>query len=298
MGGAAALQIGLHRRPRHGPDPDEHSPTQRADSAPAAKGFAHLVGLLGARKELLEQAASRLFSHTCLVAYPDKVQAWLEEASGLDGKSIRAGVLALAGRDSVDMRLERITTRTLAIASSQDVLTPPHKLQQIVDRLPNARMKTIDRAGHFALMEKPGEVIEVIRGFTKELRGCARRSHRSHPASGRVLSLSAEQGLEPAPSETSHASLARGLEPELARSDRAHGSPWRRGCSRCCSSNSPSVISPVTRDRMALAALRDAVAPALRMSFGRWGSARCSKLGASIQSSPWSVPSAAGGRQA
>lgn len=62
-------------------------------------------------------------------------------------------------------RLGEIKTPTLVMAGRDDFQFPPEHQAILADRLPNARLELIERAGHNAPMERPEEVIEAIRRF-------------------------------------------------------------------------------------------------------------------------------------
>lgn len=62
-------------------------------------------------------------------------------------------------------RLGEIQVPTLVLAGRQDFLYPPEHQAILADRLPNADLVLIERAGHNPHMERPAEVIEAIRRF-------------------------------------------------------------------------------------------------------------------------------------
>ncbi len=62
-------------------------------------------------------------------------------------------------------RLSEIEVPTLVLAGRQDFQFPPEHQAILADRLPNAQLEIIERAGHNAPMERPAEVIEVVRRF-------------------------------------------------------------------------------------------------------------------------------------
>jgi proline iminopeptidase len=62
-------------------------------------------------------------------------------------------------------RLNEIKVPTLVIAGRQDFLFPPEHQAILADRLPNAQLELIERAGHNPQMERSAEVIEAIRDF-------------------------------------------------------------------------------------------------------------------------------------
>lgn len=62
-------------------------------------------------------------------------------------------------------RLGDIDTPTLVVAGRDDFLFPPESQAILADRLPDARLEIIERAGHNPQDENPGAVLEVIREF-------------------------------------------------------------------------------------------------------------------------------------
>lgn len=62
-------------------------------------------------------------------------------------------------------RLQEIQTPALVMAGRHDFQFPPEHQAILADRLPNARLALIERAGHNAHSERPREVIETIRSF-------------------------------------------------------------------------------------------------------------------------------------
>ena len=62
-------------------------------------------------------------------------------------------------------RLGEIKQPTLVLAGRHDFLFPPECQAILADRLPNARLVLIERAGHNAPSERPEVVIEVMRRF-------------------------------------------------------------------------------------------------------------------------------------
>lgn len=69
---------------------------------------------------------------------------------------------------SVMDRLGEIKTPTLVMAGRDDFQFPPEHQAILADRLPNGQLELIERAGHNAPMERPGEVIEAIKRFMAE----------------------------------------------------------------------------------------------------------------------------------
>jgi proline iminopeptidase len=66
-------------------------------------------------------------------------------------------------------RLNEIQVPTLVLAGRYDFLFPPEHQAILADRLPNAQLELIECAGHNPQMERPVEVIEIIRSFIAEV---------------------------------------------------------------------------------------------------------------------------------
>jgi proline iminopeptidase len=62
-------------------------------------------------------------------------------------------------------RLNEIQAPTLVLAGRDDFLFPPEHEAILADRLPNAQLELIEYAGHNPQMERPAQVIEIIRRF-------------------------------------------------------------------------------------------------------------------------------------
>ncbi len=62
-------------------------------------------------------------------------------------------------------RLSEIKVRTLVVAGRYDFLFPPEHQAIRADRLPNAKLVLIERAGHNPQMERPAEVIQAVKNF-------------------------------------------------------------------------------------------------------------------------------------
>ena len=68
---------------------------------------------------------------------------------------------------SVMDRLREIDIPTLVVAGRDDFLFPPECQAILADRLPNATLEIIERAGHNPQDENPEAVVEVVRAFLR-----------------------------------------------------------------------------------------------------------------------------------
>lgn len=66
-------------------------------------------------------------------------------------------------------RLSEIKVPSLVLAGRHDFQFPPEHQAILADRLPDARLEIIERAGHNAHAERSAEVIEVVKRFMAEV---------------------------------------------------------------------------------------------------------------------------------
>jgi proline iminopeptidase len=66
-------------------------------------------------------------------------------------------------------RLGEIQVPTLVMAGRYDFLFPPEHQAILADRLPNAELVLVERAGHNPQDEQPAEVIEALRRFLSDV---------------------------------------------------------------------------------------------------------------------------------
>jgi proline iminopeptidase len=76
----------------------------------------------------------------------------------------------LAGWTVMD-RLAEIKTPALVLAGRDDFQFPPEHQAILADRLPNAELALIERAGHNAPMERPKEVMAIMERFMTQADG-------------------------------------------------------------------------------------------------------------------------------
>ena len=65
----------------------------------------------------------------------------------------------------LEKRLPRITTPTLVLWGAQDRLVEPSYGRIFAERIPGARLETIDEAGHLLLLERPDQVAAAATRF-------------------------------------------------------------------------------------------------------------------------------------
>lgn len=65
--------------------------------------------------------------------------------------------------------LSDITLPVLLIWGKNDQVTPPGVAKQFYNKLPNARLKWIDKCGHAPMMERPDEFVKHLKPFLQQL---------------------------------------------------------------------------------------------------------------------------------
>ena len=104
------------------------------------------------------------FGRSCLYRFNPFVSL-SGPASKYSAEAFTYGLGTLLKGWNVMARLGEINTPTLVIAGRYDFQFPPEHQALLVDRIPNARLELIEKAGHNAPMERPREVMHLVRDF-------------------------------------------------------------------------------------------------------------------------------------
>ncbi|ORA31645.1 3-oxoadipate enol-lactonase [Mycobacterium aquaticum] len=73
-----------------------------------------------------------------------------------------AGCCEAIAQLDLSQQLSTITAPTLAIAGADDPATPPAKLEQIANAIPDAKLLVVEHAAHLANAEQPGTVTPAL----------------------------------------------------------------------------------------------------------------------------------------
>jgi pimeloyl-ACP methyl ester carboxylesterase len=68
-------------------------------------------------------------------------------------------------------RLDEINVPTLVICGTEDQLTPLKYSRFLAESIPDARMVSVESAGHMVMIEQPGEVAQAVKEFMDEVFG-------------------------------------------------------------------------------------------------------------------------------
>jgi len=148
-------------------------------SAPGALGGLVLLGT-GARLRVLEAILEGIladFEATVegIVGYaysPAAPPALAEEGRrqllACSPGVLRGDFLACDAFDVME-RLGGLSLPTLVLCGEDDLLTPPKYSRYLAARIPGARLRLIEGAGHMLMLERTSSVGEAIAGFLREL---------------------------------------------------------------------------------------------------------------------------------
>lgn len=122
------------------------------------------ASLLGVRP-FLPLLLPLMFGRTTRQSNRRLVDDWSRRFATLHVPSIRRGLDAIVGRDSLLDRLAQIRVPSLVVVGTEDTSLPPACSEQIAARLPHASLVRIPGAGHLSALEQPEAVNAAILAF-------------------------------------------------------------------------------------------------------------------------------------
>ena len=118
------------------------------------------------RNYIRERASMTFYNYCVDESMIDEIQSILKNRKKLS-KLVK---IARSAREyNLKSRLTDIKQPCLLIWGRNDNITPPPVALSLLNGLPNARLKWIDKCGHAPMMEKPIEFVRGISGFIEEL---------------------------------------------------------------------------------------------------------------------------------
>lgn len=130
---------------------------------PPASAWTERAALVRAQGSASVAAAvvQRWFTPAYLEANPGVRSAHEQMIAATSAEGYAACCEAIAELDLRE-QLSTITAPTLAIAGADDPATPPAKLEEIVARIPGARLLTVPQAAHLANAEQPATITPAL----------------------------------------------------------------------------------------------------------------------------------------
>lgn len=173
MGGLVAQQFALDHPNRVGPLILAATGPGRAHGvAPSADVDRRLLGG-GARTpaEAYRTACTVLYSHAFQQAHPEFIDREVDRRSRqpVSGRAFREHLAASRGANPWP-RLAQITSPALVLHGSEDLVVPAANARLLAERIPGARLRWMDGAGHLFFHERPDDTARAVVDFLTEYR--------------------------------------------------------------------------------------------------------------------------------
>ena len=118
---------------------------------------------------VVEQMLPKLLGETTRKDHADVMESVRTLALKQTPTAIANALRALRDRpDSLDL-LPQIKVPTLVVVGEEDTITPLSMAQTLADKIPNAELAIIPRAGHLSNIEQPETFNRVVREFCRSL---------------------------------------------------------------------------------------------------------------------------------
>lgn len=119
-------------------------------------------------RELQESILPALLGAAAMRDRPDLVERTLAMGSATGDLRLRAQLQLQLSRGDLLARLPALPVSTLVVSGLDDPITPPHFHTEIVTRMPDARLVTLD-AGHLLPLERPQAFGSLLRSWQTQL---------------------------------------------------------------------------------------------------------------------------------
>lgn len=123
----------------------------------------------GQKKEVFEGLLSRLLGKYTQAERPGVVSAARRMMEEAPVEGVIQALYAMAERPDSTPFLPSIDLPTLVFVGEEDELTPPAEARVMAEKIPNASLEIIPRAGHLANLENPEPFNKALLQFVKRL---------------------------------------------------------------------------------------------------------------------------------
>ncbi|MDQ3130937.1 MAG: alpha/beta hydrolase [Acidobacteriota bacterium] len=124
----------------------------------------------GHRADIAEPALQFFFARKTFENQPELVEHYRNKIVNFKevGGMFEAALAAFERKDIGD-KIGAINIPTLVIAGKEDVSASPKEAEFIASRIPNSQLEILEDANHLVAVEKPREVLKIIRAFLKRV---------------------------------------------------------------------------------------------------------------------------------
>jgi pimeloyl-ACP methyl ester carboxylesterase len=116
---------------------------------------------------VIEQLLPKLVGPQTSSQRPEVLVELRQMASTQSTAGMIGALRAMRDRPDSTPSLAAIKVPTLVLVGKDDALTPPDAAQRMASRIPDARLVTLDNAGHISNVEQPATFNEAVRSFLK-----------------------------------------------------------------------------------------------------------------------------------
>ena len=143
--------------------------TKRIKARPeVSRLFSQMVSLGTTEAKLA--AAACLYAQNTFESKTDVIERYNEVSMRFPAsQDIMARQWAAVTQHDACSRMQKISSPTLTLTGSEDILIPPENAKIMADMIPGARMKAIDDGGHLFLIEQPQQFNQAVRDFLEGL---------------------------------------------------------------------------------------------------------------------------------
>jgi pimeloyl-ACP methyl ester carboxylesterase len=121
-------------------------------------------------RDVIETMLPNLLGKTTRTQCPEVIAEVRQISAAQTPEGIIGALAALRDRPDSTPLLGSISLPVLVVVGGEDTLTPPALAQNLAATLPDARLATIEWAGHLANLEQPEAFNAAVRSFLQTLR--------------------------------------------------------------------------------------------------------------------------------
>lgn len=116
-------------------------------------------------ESFIDSMVPKLFGQTTIATRPDLVETAKRMMRKMSPNAVNLVQKGMADRTDSVATLKTITVPTLILAGDEDVATPLADAELMRHNIPDADLKVVSRAGHYAVLEQPQAAGAALRQF-------------------------------------------------------------------------------------------------------------------------------------
>jgi pimeloyl-ACP methyl ester carboxylesterase len=121
-------------------------------------------------EDVLPAMPKIFFKQSFIDGQPEQVESWLSDLRAGNPQGTARASRAVDERDDISDRTPTISIPTLVIHGTDDAAIDLERAEALAQRIPGARLETIDGAGHQSNVDSPDEVNRLLQAWLAEAR--------------------------------------------------------------------------------------------------------------------------------